>query len=532
MSEYNGIYSGNKLNKELLAKNIKALWYDINTCLKSEESINELISKNLNGDDPVFGKRYNGCLVDFFDQQKIDIIHNDDTAQMCIIYGTGAALSNWKGLVIYADLPKNELQYRMRAGSANNIGTSVFKSNSQVYKRFYFVDWPVLNKHKAQLLDSIDIVVDEQRIDKITWMDGNSFRSTLEQMLRQTFRVRPWFEAGVWGGNWMKNRISQLNQEEINYAWSFELITPENGIVIEGNNNLLEVSFDFLLYYDNYKLLGKAARRFGSEFPIRFDYLDTFNGGNLSIQCHPRTDYIREQFGENFTQDETYYILDCEPDANVYLGFQEDIVAEEFKNALIDSQVNAVELPVEKYVQKHKAGKHDLFLIPNGTIHASGQNNLVLEISSTPYIFTFKMYDWLRLDLNGQPRPINIEHAFNNLDFERKGPYVQENLISKQEVSEVWENGRKIKLYTHQEHFYAIDRYEFSGSIQVKTDNQCNIGMLVEGETIDVIINGRSTRFNYAETFVIPAGVDLYELKTNDAKQAYLIIVYVKNECC
>jgi predicted NBD/HSP70 family sugar kinase/mannose-6-phosphate isomerase class I len=521
-----------QLQEALRVHKKKVFWFDINTCLHSADRINEMVAPALNGNDPVFGKRYTGSLSDFFDDAKLQLLQPDEEIDLNIIYGTGAALSNWNGMLLYVDLPKNEIQYRMRAGSIFNVGADALSTNAQMYKRFYFIDWPVLNKHKEQLLASVDCIIDEQRVDNITCMNGEDFQNTLDEILDGPFRARPWFEAGVWGGDWMKEHLKGLNNDEVNYAWSFELITPENGVVIEGDNNLLEVSFDFLLFANNNKLLGNAALRFGKEFPIRFDFLDTFNGGNLSVQCHPRTEYISKNFGESFTQDETYYILDCEEDAKVYLGFQENIDAKEFKSALVNAQENNIEVQVEKFVQKHDAHKHDFFLIPNGTIHASGKNNLVLEISSTPYIFTFKMYDWLRLDLNGEPRPINIEHAFNNLYFDRKGNYVQQYLLSQPIVVEEFTGGRKMKLPTHQEHFYTVDRYEFTGTVQIKTNNQCQVCMLVEGEEIEVVANKKESVFHYAETFIIPAAVGSYEIKQRKNKKAFVVVAYVKEEYC
>ncbi|MDR6844667.1 ROK family protein [Flavobacterium granuli] len=522
----------NHLNSALTEKKVNVLWYDIDSCLKSSEEIDVMIKPNLNGDDPVFGKRYLGELSDFFDVEKLNLLQPDTTADVCIVYGTGASLANWEGKLIYVDVPKNEIQYRMRACSTKNIGCTDTLVYTQIYKRMYFIEWPVLNAHKERLLPKIDLIVDEQRIDEITWMQGSDFRSALNLMLEGPLRARPWFEAGVWGGHWMKNHIADLNQDEVNYAWSFELITPENGIVFEGNNHLLEVSFDFLMFKDNKKVLGKAADRFGNDFPIRFDYLDTFDGGNLSVQCHPRPEYIKENFGESFTQDETYYILDCADDADVYLGFTDDINPEEFKNALIESQEKAEPIEIEKYVQKYRAKKHELYLIPNGTIHASGKNNMVLEISSTPYIFTFKMYDWVRPGLDGKPRPINVEHGFKNVYFDRKGERVANEFISKQNVAKEFSNGRKMNLPTHEEHFYAVDRYEFTGKIEIETHGQCHICMLVEGDIAEVSVGENSQTFKYAETFVIPANVPKYKINYKGDKKAFVVVSYVKDSWC
>jgi mannose-6-phosphate isomerase class I len=283
------------------------------------------------------------------------------------------------------------------------------------------------------------------------------------------------------------------------------------------------------MFHNQEQVLGKHAAQFGDEFPIRFDFLDTYDGGNLSIQCHPGLKYIQQVFGENITQDETYYILDCKDTALVYIGFQENIDPAGFKDVLINSQEENVEVKIEQYVQAHPAKKHDLFLIPNGTIHSAGADNLVLEISATPYIFTFKMYDWLRLDMDGNPRPINIDHAFKNLDFKRKGSKVYRELISKPAIIEHGDGWRIVHLPTHQEHFYDVHRIEFDNAINIDTGNSCHVMMLVEGDAVFLeTADGTKQTFAYAETFVIPAAAKNYTLTSIGRGQAKVIKAFLK----
>ena len=506
--------------------------YDISRCLKSAEDIEKLVKPYLGGDDPIFGFKTNLRLQEYFDLTKVRAIKQEEESDLFIIYGTGSGLSNFKGCLVYFDLPKNELQFRMRAKKVQNFGTTVLKDDKQVYKHFYFIDWIILNEEKKNLLPKTSWIVDQQRPGEPTWMEGSALRASLSKMSKSCFRVRPWFEPGVWGGQWMKENFEGLNQNVPNYAWSFEMIVPENGILFEDGGKLLEVSFDMLMFQENQNVLGKAARRFKFEFPIRFDFLDTFQGGNLSVQCHPKPDYIKKEFGENFTQDETYYILDAGKDAEVYLGFQKDIDPDEFRCALEHSYETKEELDVEKYVQKLHAKKHDLFLIPHGTVHCSGINNMVLEISATPYIYTFKMYDWQRLDLDGNPRPLNIEHAFKNLDFSRKGSVVKETLVSKPKVEEFGDTWKKVHLPTHEDHFYDIYRYEFNDEVVIENLGQCHILMLVEGSSIELELVDAVREFHYAETFAIPAATESYKLINKGDSIAKVIVSFVKDGAC
>lgn len=519
-----------QIQEELDKRDISVKWQHTSAYFKPEAEIEAMVAPYTGAKNEVWGRKTQLGLVDFFRYEEISAIEKEATKTINIVIGVGAGLLKWDAPVLYFEIPKNEIQYRMRAGAITNLGSSITDDHFSMYKRFYFIDWVVLNQHRSALLNRIAVVADGQWLDEVNWIFRSDLEAGLHRMSHAVLRARPWFESGSWGGQWMKKHLEGLNKDELNYAWSFELITPENGLVLESDGNLLEISFDLLMELEYKAILGKHAAAFGTYFPIRFDFLDTFQGGNLSIQCHPSKAYIQENFGETITQDETYYIMDCEPGAKVYLGFQEDINPEEFRAELESSQLKKEKIEIEKYVQSFSSRKHELFLIPGGTIHSSGANNMVLEISATPYIFTFKMYDWLSLGLDGKPRPINIAHAFNNLRFERKGEKVREELISRQQVIQQGADWELLKLPTHQDHFYEIERIEFDTTVEISTGDKCHILMLVEGSSISAEVNDADTyRFNYAETFIVPAATGRYKLINHDQRRAKVIKVFLKD---
>jgi mannose-6-phosphate isomerase class I len=524
------------LGTALAAEGVEPEWIDMAECLLAPDAVAPRIEPFLGGDDPIFGRHFPLGLDSFFDPVRVadvrvraSIRRGRAAGALTIIYGCGAGLAEQHDALWYADVPKDVLQEHARAGARVALTTDRREPFNLFYKRAYFVEWPALNRQKQRLLPLIDRFLDLQDPEVPASMPGEALRATLADLAATPFRARPWFYPGPWGGKFMQGHMG-LDPEAPNFAWSFELITPENGVVFEHGGERLECSFDLLMYQENRRVLGaEAARQFGHEWPIRFDYLDTVSGGNLSVQCHPRPDYIRREFGETFTQDETYYISAAQPEALVYLGMQEGADPEAFRQDLMHSARTGEAVDFERYVYSRPSRPHDLFLIPNGTVHCSGRGNLVLEISATPYIFTFKIYDYLRRDLAGNLRPINVDRAWENLRFERTGDWVEENLVARPRLLREGPGWTDYVLSDRPEFFYDIHRLEFDDAFTYETEGRALAVNLVEGEAVVVRdARGRDSTLRYLESMVIPAAAERVTVTPVGDRPCKLVLVFVR----
>ncbi len=524
------------LDRALIEIGIEAVWLNLADCLAEEDEIYRQIAPFLGDDDPLFGTHYPIGPEFFFNAKRLaefrilaSTARGKKAGNLTIFYGMGAGLLELWDQLWYLDIPKDLIQSLARKGTVNNIGETAPTSFEHFYKRSYFVEWPALNRLKKRLLPDLDLFVDLQNPKKPTAISGRDFRSALRELSETPFRVRPWFSPGPWGGKFMQGQMG-LDPKQPNFAWSFEIIVPENGIILEQDGRKLECSFDCLLYQENRRILGlNAAKQFKDEWPIRLDYLDTIDGGNLSVQVHPRPDYIRQNFGETYTQDESYYIVVAKPGARVYIGLTESCDPEDFKKVLLESEKTGSKVDIDQFVNSEPSKPGDLFLIPNGTVHCSGQDNLVLEISATPYIFTFKLYDYLRRDLDGNLRPINIEHGFNNIRFERRKNFIRKNLLAKPRLIDEGNGWQEYVLDDSPYTCYNIHRVEFDRIYETQTGDRALAINLVDGSQIELTAeNGRKTSLSHLESIIVPAAAGKIKAINKGNHPCELILVYIR----
>ena len=517
----------------------EASLYLTRSAMKAQDKLHDMLKDDIT-EDEIFGYMTRYHIDVYFDAAEVAAMRESlasDASAVRIVYGVGASyVAQTPDILVYLDMARWEIQMRFRRNEVSNVG---FDNNemrpSLQYKQAFFVDWRILDRWKKKIYDRMDYILDTNVSGEPKMVPSEAFFAGLKEAAARPFRVVPYFDPGVWGGQWMKE-VCDLDRSRKNFAWCFDCVPEENSLYLGFGDVRFEIPSINLVFRHPVELLGQNVYgRFGDEFPIRFDFLDTMEGGNLSLQVHPLIEYIQENFGMHYTQEESYYILDAGEDATVYLGVKAGIDQDDMINDLRKAQVTG-KFDAEKYVGKYSVRKHDHVLIPPGTIHCSGSNSMVLEISATPYIFTFKLWDWGRLGLDGRPRPINVEHGKHVIQWDRTEEWVRTEGINDFRDIASGDGWREERTGLHDREFIETRRHWFTGPVTFNTNGSVQVMNLVEGR--EAIVESPSGAFepyvvHYAETFIIPASVGEYTIRPygeSEGKECATIKACVRNE--
>lgn len=505
--------------------------YDFDSCRRADKSIDSLIERYLDN-DKVFGKVFRRSIDSFFSKESIislraHIMLDRESKQddLIIVIGWGCALRDMRNeydCVVYFDLTREEALKRFKKAGAT------FGTQSIGPKRLYYVDFPVSEKHRNELLETLNLYVDANCEDSPIMLATEDLRRIVLEIASKPFRLKPIYEPGPWGGQWLK-KVRHLPQDWPNCAWSYEVIAPEMSLLIKNYETMLELPWKLFFHLTHESVMGTSDRKlFGGEFPIRFDYLDTMDGGDLSIQVHPPTDYIRRNFNERYHQGEMYYVVDCKPGKRVNLGLQEGASLDEFKKAAEMAEREGIPFDYTKFVNGVAVQKHDILMIPPGTVHGSGEGLVVLEISSTTYRYTFKIYDHLRPDLSGVMRPIHIHHAFRVIKQHRRSAWVEKNLVPKPILKTCGKGWREFLIASGKSFFHQVFRVEIETEASFELEGRFHILTLVEGESVKLISNGNEFVLNYSETVIVPASTGCYTMRAGGKGKCMVVKALLK----
>ncbi|CAL9288107.1 class I mannose-6-phosphate isomerase [Streptomyces sp. R02] len=473
-----------------------------------------LTAEPVPADDPFFTPLSRAQVADLFDSAPQPGRPTRDAVR--VVYGPGASLCE-PDVLWYADLPKRYAEAAVSKGELPvgvNLGRPAQPGD---LVRLFYTDWPVLDRHRDAIAGRVDRWIDTQDPDRPASLDGAALRATLAHLARGPVRTRPYFNSTPWGGQWAASELGFTPQGG-NTALGYELIAPEAGVLVgERDGAQVELPFQLLCVEHPVEMLGDDVhRRFGTSFPIRFDYLDTMGGGNLSLHLHPRERYMREVFGWPYTQHETYYVTAAEEGSRVLLGLTEHADPATMRRQVEEAIADGTPMPVEDHVQSHPATVGQLFMIPAGTPHASGAGNLVLEVSATPYLYSLRFYDWLRKDAAGASRPLPYEHGFANLDTARRGEDVTKELVQQPRTLRSGDGWREEVIGALPEMFYAVHRLVVAEGTAAPDDTAGRFHILNvaagEGAVVETG-DGRTHELAFAETLTIPAAVGPYRVR-------------------
>lgn len=524
----------NLVAQQLKLKTVSLELIPFDSVYKNSDILEEELEDYLKIDkekDPVtlFGKIYKGGFEGILDPELLDSLLNrlqtlkTETGKVILIYGSGCTIRSLRSLydiICYFDVTPKESILRIRRGNYINLGDKFARPVKETIRRCYYVDFEMAVHLRGELLKekAIDYYLASDKPNEIQLIPQPSLYAIFKSLVNYPMRCKPVYLEGVWGGTYVK-KLRKLPNTMRNCAWVFDMIPMEVSIVIEVGNVNLEFPFFTFVQTEGINLMGMdCVRKFKGYFPIRFNYDDTYHSnGNMSIQVHSGHNYNIENFNEFGRQDESYYIVATGHNAKTYVGFKDDIDPHEFVEKAKVSERESTSINYEKYINAEESKPGLQVMLPAGTIHSSGRNQVVLEIGSlTIGSYTYKLYDYLRTDLDGIPRPIHTWHGERVLSYERNKQWVNKNIVQSPRLVRNGESWAEYIVGEHDLLYFSLRRLEFLDTIKDNTDGVFHVLTLVDGEKVRIESVDNPDCFyiqNFMDIVIVPASFGVYIIR-------------------
>ena len=520
----------NLLSGELTKQKINVRVFNVASCYKSRQELDAMLAEYLPQDlkkDPVllFGKLFKGGYETLFDQAKLDALKQQIKAGtgVNIVYGAGACFAGLRPLcdiVTFFDVTPKQAVLLIKSGNYKNLGDCQARPFKEIMRRCYYYDFELAVHLRAELVSGnlLDFYIANDNPATVQLVPRRAFNEICSSLVNYPFRCKPVYLEGVWGGHYIK-KMRNLPEKMKNCAWVFDLIPLEVTLLVQAGPQMVEIPFFVFVNKEAEALMGEeCVKAFNGYFPIRFNFDDSYHSsGNMSIQLHPQADYCKENFNELGRQDESYYIIATGHGAKTFVGMNDGADANEFIAAVKKSEVDFSPVDYKKYVNGIESIPGMQFMLPAGTIHSSGRNQLILEIGSlTVGSYTFKIYDYLRPDLDGIPRPIHTYHGERVLDAKRNSTWVKQNIAREPKLLRSGEGWAEYILGEHDLLYFSLFRYEFEKRIEGDTNGVFHVLTLVDGEKIAVYPKDHPERRyiqNYLDIVVVPANAGAYVIE-------------------
>lgn len=531
----------NLLARECAAAGIEFESVDANAeCFKSGKEIDAMIDPLLIWDkkiDPtlLYGRIYKGEYEGMLDEQKTQAFEEKvstlkkGAGKVIAVYGYGTLIPRFRPLYdtkCFFDLTPKTSILRIRRGEYVNIGKKRPDIINRVIRRCYYCDFEMAVCSRRELLqnnvpDFWFLSDDPQNIQMLTY---EAFADICAQLVKYPFRAKPCYIEGVWGGSYMK-RYRNLPEQMRNAAWVFDFIPMEVSVVVEAGSKKLDINFCSFVCREGESLMSKdAVEKFHGYFPIRFNYDDSYHStGNMSIQCHSGSAYNREHYGEFGRQDESYYVCVTGHDAKTFIGFRDDADIPQFFREIEAADTKHTPCDYMKYVSYEESKPGLQVMLPAGTIHSSGRNQVILEIGSlTIGSYTYKMYDYLRLDFDGKQRPIHTRLGEENVAQNRRtsvihDPNSPDYIVQQPRVAESGDGWKELILGENQQLYFSLRRLDFEKECPQDTKGErFHVLALVDGDHVRVRSKAHPERFydmDYLDIVCVPADMGEYVIE-------------------